>query len=97
MKRHLPTLPTAPLLAIRFCGVLHKWLGVARVQQAAARNAEEPHPSICHSHDFCDANMAMAEAWEGLTGRRPQDCPEKLWDGAWDIAKRAGFDSSRIS
>lgn len=84
-------------IAAKFSAILREWIGEEKVAEVVRRNAAEPHPSICHTHDFCDANMAMAEAWERLTGRRPQDCPERLWDAAWDIAKRAGFDSSRIS
>ncbi len=34
--------------------------------QVITRNAAEPNPNVCHSHDFCDANMCAAEVFEDL-------------------------------
>ena len=37
-----------------------------QVVEVDALNATEPDEwkdKICHSHDFCDANMSMLEAW----------------------------------
>lgn len=48
----------------------------------------------CASHDFCDANMPMSEAFSDIMGREVvtnhQDDMD-LWNAAWDITKREGF------
>lgn len=54
---------------------------------------------VCASHDYCDANMTMLEAFTATFGRQPamlentgEDDPHididvGLWNGAWDHAK----------
>lgn len=54
---------------------------------AVARNRAEGDPNVCHTHDFCDANMVMAEAFKAVTGREvevdsDEDCA--LWSTAWN-------------
>lgn len=60
-------------------------------------NAKETNKSICHSHDFCDANEAMIQAWQSLTSL-DLDCGDdghaELMNKAWDISKSAGFKTS---
>lgn len=52
---------------------------------------------ICASHDFCDANMPMANAFESVVGRPALEAPDGtaeheadcvLWSRAWTVAKR---------
>lgn len=47
-------------------------------------NANETSGYICHSHDFCDANMAMYEAFEHLGLKTNIDC--EGWEewSEWD-------------
>lgn len=89
------TLPTVPDLARQFCRVLRDTLSPTQMAEAVRRNAAETDPTICHSHDFCDANMAMAEAWESLSAVPcGADCPDAvnaIWNAAWDMAKDANF------
>jgi len=70
-------------------------LTARQVREMIYRNKCEPEGSnVCHSHDFCDANMPMAEAFKEATGREPMlnvDSHNKLWTAAWDIAKAADF------
>lgn len=49
---------------------------------------------VCASHDFCDANMVMEQAFSVITGRAilpddgpPSDADRSLWNDAWYIAK----------
>ena len=49
-------------LAAEFSRILREWLGGVRMSEVNRRNQEETNPKGCHSHDFCDANMAMHEA-----------------------------------
>lgn len=81
----------AGMIAAWFVVTLHKWLDSAEWNGMLARNAKETDPHICHSHDYCDANMAMAEAFKAITGREPDgddadDADNILWSKAWDIA-----------
>ena len=73
-------------------------LSVAEFREIILRNKSETNDGICHSHDFCDANMLMLDAFIETFGRNPLDGPDgmtdedgKLWDGAWAIAKAAEF------
>lgn len=64
------------------------------------RNRTETHPGVCHSHDFCDANMVMLAAMVELCLQSPADLsalgetsPQwnysvDLWNAAWDWAKK---------
>lgn len=47
-------------------------------------------PGICASHDFCDANMPMDEAFKVVAGHEvdgDNDADTSLWNGAWTRAK----------
>jgi hypothetical protein len=57
-----------------------------------AANETDPDPMVCHSHDWCDANMVMLAAAESL-GPFDIENPAHLqrWNHAWDIAHAAGF------
>lgn len=97
------TLDTPGQIADRFADILRTWIGAARFQIVRERNADAGGINCpeCHSHDFCDANMAMQDAFENVLGRSPAidtdgqtvwpdreveaDCD--LWNVAWDIAK----------
>lgn len=82
----------ARALADRFAFELRGWLSRREWDEVLARNAREPADSaVCHSHDFCDANMAMDEAFAVVVGRTPDtgsDADAKLWSAAWADAKR---------
>ena len=86
-------------LAREFARVLSEWLTSGELIAVNARNRTYP-PSCCASHDFCDANMAMLEAWLVACGREPD--PENqsdadLWGAAWDIAKAAQFNPEAVT
>jgi hypothetical protein len=64
------------------------------MREIVARNAAEADSRVCHSHDFIDANVVMAEAFERVMGREAdtQDGADlDLFNGAWDAAKASGF------
>lgn len=86
---------TAHAIARDFCQQLHAHLGAAQVAEAAGLNAREPDRHVCHSHDFCDANMAMYTALlgDGLdpTEEGSMERWGDLWDQAWSLAKASGF------
>lgn len=62
------------------------------------RNGHDgPGSSVCHTHDFCDANMLMAAAWQEFFGSPVPlgddwtDEDAEVWNDAWAIAKAAKF------
>jgi hypothetical protein len=80
-------------LARRFGAVLQSWLTSAERREILARNARGA-PRVCHSHDFCDANMAMDQAFRDVFGRpfnHHSDEDIAIFNVAWDRAKAAGF------
>lgn len=56
---------SAEQLAREFSNSLKKILSKAEIVELVRRNREEISPNICHSHDFCDANMALHEVFMG--------------------------------
>lgn len=91
---HPRTLPAIPALAAAFSRLLHEELGARTMAEVVTRNAHEPDPTICHSHDFTDANQLMATAWEELAGYTPDGNDEAqaaVWRAAWHAARAAGF------
>ena len=101
------TLADAPKIARQFVQYLFEDLGYETLKLIAEKNANESDSSICHSHDYCDANMtmdralsdagfiSMSEASDGMQTDDDADAiSEKIipvWGAAWDIALRAGF------
>lgn len=65
------------------------------------RNAAEPDPAICHTHDFCDANMLMAAAWQECFPHEAfclqNTFHTELWSAAWQQAKAAEFSNLQPS
>lgn len=89
-------------VAKEFSIVLREWLQPWEMEAVLKSNRESglEQDSVCASHDHCDANMAMAEAFrrlslqtgidEGLTDAEKQAATD-LWNAAWSMAKRREF------
>lgn len=79
------------ILARVFVALLKRDIGETHYAQVVERNRTEENPSICHSHDFCDANEVMAEAFECVADA-PVDphngYDSELWSAAWAKAKQ---------
>ena len=85
---------TTNKLAHRFASVLREWFSAKEFAETRRRNRRRNNDS-CASHDFCDANMAMLEAFETVYARPMvlEDTPDgwrdlALCNEAWDKAKR---------
>lgn len=90
-------------LANEFSRLLTKLVGPWKMRMIRSRNRVEPNSTVCHSHDFCDANMVMDAAFQHFgidpcaTGIPDTDFPlmsEEVmdwWNDAWTLAKAAGF------
>ena len=91
-------------VARNFCVLMRKAIGPHMLARVVNLNSAESSPNVCHTHDYCDANMVMEAAMheagvetdtetEGDGGDRPWF---PVWNAAWDMAKAAGFDEKRI-
>lgn len=83
------------ILAGAFSSVLLEWLGEHTLRGVVNANARELNPDVCHSHDECDANMAMLEAFEKTFPSEPFDLDSAeqvaLFNNAWDKARENNF------
>ena len=82
-------------IANAFSRKLYVQLGATAMGIIIDRNADERDPAVCHSHDFADANVVMAEAFSEVmrydADMRDTDDTD-LWDAAWKLAKRSKFE-----
>lgn len=81
-------------LAAAFADNVAAYLGPDELAEANRRNAEETRPDVCHTHDFCDANVLMLEAMEsqGIEFDPSSGPQADFCNAAWRLAKAAGFD-----
>ena len=80
-------------IAEAFAEVMRQWLTPDEFAEMKRRNVHYDS-LVCASHDFCDANMAMAEAFQGVTSREidgENAADAALWSDAWGLAKRLYF------
>ena len=81
-------------LARMFSRILSRTLLNSDMVKVVKMNSEEKDRNICHSHDYIDANMVMAEAFKKIVGKNPVPSSERdciLWSEAWDLAKSKSF------
>lgn len=82
-------------LAKVFSYVLAAWHTERQMKAIVKKNKEEgPNSLICHSHDYCDANQAMIDAFETVYGRNLDFTKEDdmtMIDAAWTVAKANDF------
>jgi hypothetical protein len=85
--------PACPIcikrVADTFVNVLKSWLTPEQFATMQRRNKEETDSRICHSHDFCDANMAMLDALNehGIDVDADNEDHTALWNKVWEAAK----------
>lgn len=101
----VPLPGTDELIAYEFSGNLINILTGFQMQELVERTKIDRQPGICHSHDYCDANIVMAGAFEAIVGRAPyyapagsshedsqtEDADTSLWNRAWTLAKDNNF------
>ncbi len=87
--------PTALCLAQEFSRALKGQLSVEELRLIVSRNRAEANSKICHSHDFCDANVVLHEVFLNhgmdIADEGGRDKWGALWDEAWNIAKTSEF------
>lgn len=77
----------AHALVVEFVDWLACAVGPENFAEIKRRNAAEADKSICHSHDFCDANEGMILALSHGLGRLDQEPDFDLVNRAWNIAR----------
>jgi len=84
----------APLkitIAARFVSLLRAMLTPQQFAEMQNLNAVAD-AGICHSHDYCDANMVMAAAFAQIVGRESNlESDNSLWSAAWVYAMTHGL------
>jgi hypothetical protein len=63
----------------------HEW------DEMRKANRQYVDTDVCASHDYCDANVYMGEAFEMTVGREPDPASRHdadLWSRAWKLAHR---------
>ncbi|MEE8608977.1 MAG: hypothetical protein V3S55_15340 [Nitrospiraceae bacterium] len=81
-----------------FHAVMRSWLTTDELKLVDHRNVGYDE-IVCATHDFCDANMAMAEAWQTVYECSEDEATEmvdteegaRIWSAAWGSAKAHGF------
>lgn len=81
-------------LAKKFAELLLKEIGPEDFKKVVELNKDEKDENICHSHDFCDANMIMDAAFKanGVDMSKYHGSlfnPDFVdtWNASWDLAK----------
>ena len=95
------TIEDSHIIARQFAAALTELLGPHTMRAIVDRNASEPHPDVCHSHDYCDANVVMMDAFLSLGFECSSEPAEDsgigfVWDEAWALAKGAEFDLYKL-
>lgn len=101
------TTATPEALAAKFSELLRAQFTRKQMAAVISRNRRETNDKVCHSHDFCDANVVMDEAFKQVLGYSATDtgigdgtqqsggCMSDecldLWNAAWAIAKKSEF------
>jgi hypothetical protein len=85
--------PYADRLAGVFIACMKNTLSLPALVEVDERNRVEADRSVCHSHDFCDANMVMYSACQIVFPgcASPEDVDAVAWNAAWNEAKKRGF------
>jgi len=82
-------------LADTFSEILNEWIP-EKLYEVNLRNKEVSYTEhgCCATHDFCDPNQAMVDAFVKVFGKEPSTKNQKhnmLIDNAWTVAKTAQF------
>lgn len=82
-------------LAKEFSDGLKRILSSTEIAEVVRRNRVETSPNICHSHDFCDANMVLHEVFMNhrmdIADEGGRERWGSIWDTSWNLAKSKDF------
>lgn len=82
-------------LAKEFSHSLKSALSSEEMNDLVKKNQSELIPGICHSHDYCDANMVLHEVFMkhgmDIADEGGRERWGEVWDSAWNLAKSNDF------
>lgn len=81
-------------LAARFIVLVAEQLDPADLAEVRRRNMQPRYKGCCATHDFCDANMIMDQAWRDSFGHEinaDDEAQAEIWNTAWAIARRTAL------
>ena len=81
----------ATALAKQFTKVLNEWLTPEQLAEVRRLNATPEYARCCATHNYCDANQAMLDAFAETFGRDYQSDDVDVINEAWDRAKAKEF------
>lgn len=89
------------LAALGFSLELQQELGPVKMSQVVRLNYAEPkRGQICHTHDFCDANILMDEVIKSICSMRKAGVHtpryHNLWNAAWGLADKHDFQLDQL-
>jgi len=73
-------------LAREFSQSLKSKISTDEMMDLVWKNRTETSPGICHSHDYCDANMVLHEVFLKHGMDIADEGGRERWGGAWDAA-----------
>jgi hypothetical protein len=86
---------TVQALALEFSHALRSELSAEHFQVIIQRNREQISKNICHSNDFCDANMVLHAVFfqHGMDAADEggMDRWGEIWSQVWGMAKAEEF------
>lgn len=87
-------------MAIRFDTLLREFLTKQEYAEMKRLNSTDPAyaTSSCASHNYCDANEFMSDAFTAVNGREMNPSNEAdcaLWNRAWEIARERFIGSQK--
>lgn len=90
---------TIDKIAKEFSSLLAKEIGIDKMKDVKKLNIDDTNKDVCHSHDFCDANMVMQDAFKVVGIDLEKDFPDAVqnefitdtWEKAWTLAKKNNF------
>lgn len=81
-------------LAVEFSFILREWLTEEEMKEVIRKNATVEYLDSCASHDYCDANMAMSEAFTNVIIKAfdlQDDEAVELFNAGWTVAQLHNF------
>lgn len=82
-------------LAREFSHSLSSELSPDEMNELVQKNRSEENPGICHSHDYCDANVVLHEVFMkhgmDVADEGGRERWGELWDATWNFAKSNDF------
>lgn len=87
-------------LAVEFTRIVTRDIGTENISEVNRCNATPEYSGCCASHDFCDSNSSMIEAFICCYAAYPiadSEYDSRIINAAWDLARKSGFDISRIN